>query len=204
MLEMILEVFRWEQVCQTIDGFLTEYEGQALLLLAACGESDAEIVEIGSFLGRSTAFLAAGARIAHRGKVTAIDHFAGGREHQAGQAFASKDLLRDGSTLPQFSANLLRVGLLGNVSVLVGKSHDLSEAWEKPINLLFIDGDHEYDSVRDDFNSWSKFVCRGGIVCFHDFGGWAGVTQFYNELTATTKEYKEIAHVHSMKVIQKG
>lgn len=36
------------------------------------------------------------------------------------------------------------------------------------INMLFIDGDHTYEGVKQDFQMFSPFVSSGGLVIFHD------------------------------------
>ena len=36
------------------------------------------------------------------------------------------------------------------------------------LDLLFIDGDHTYDGVRRDFESYRSLVRPGGIIAFHD------------------------------------
>jgi cephalosporin hydroxylase len=36
------------------------------------------------------------------------------------------------------------------------------------IDLLFIDGDHSYEGVKQDFLDYSPFVNKGGLICFHD------------------------------------
>jgi cephalosporin hydroxylase len=36
------------------------------------------------------------------------------------------------------------------------------------IDFLFIDGDHTYEGVKDDFFSYSKLVKDGGWIAFHD------------------------------------
>jgi cephalosporin hydroxylase len=38
----------------------------------------------------------------------------------------------------------------------------------RPVDVLFIDGDHRYQGVRDDFLAYRKFVRPGGIIAFHD------------------------------------
>ncbi len=38
----------------------------------------------------------------------------------------------------------------------------------RKLDLLFIDGDHTYAGVRTDFQLYSPFVRKGGIVAFHD------------------------------------
>jgi len=37
-----------------------------------------------------------------------------------------------------------------------------------PIDMLFIDGDHSYEGVKKDFEMYSLFVRKGGIIAFHD------------------------------------
>lgn len=55
-------------------------------------------------------------------------------------------------------------------------SHQAVLGWKKPIDLLFIDGDHAESAVERDWNDWSPFVQAGGIAIFHDArsfqGGW--------------------------------
>ena len=36
------------------------------------------------------------------------------------------------------------------------------------IDFLFIDGDHTYEGVKDDYNRYEKYVAKGGIIIFHD------------------------------------
>lgn len=40
--------------------------------------------------------------------------------------------------------------------------------WTKPINLLFIDGDHKYENVLRDFLDWTPLLKQGGILAMHD------------------------------------
>jgi len=39
---------------------------------------------------------------------------------------------------------------------------------EKPIDILFVDGDHSPAAVQADIDLWALFVPIGGIVAFHD------------------------------------
>jgi predicted O-methyltransferase YrrM len=38
----------------------------------------------------------------------------------------------------------------------------------RPIEFLFIDGDHRYEGVRRDFELYSPLVADGGLIAFHD------------------------------------
>lgn len=47
-------------------------------------------------------------------------------------------------------------------------SHEVGEAFEGPVHLLFVDGGHAYGTVKRDIESWVPKIVEGGIVCFHD------------------------------------
>lgn len=186
-----------------VGGWLDPIEGYALHLLALDGPGLGEIVEIGSYLGRSTAFLASGSKKSAREKVTAVDHFQGSPEHQPGQQVESDVLKQQGTTFELFLSNIKRLELDDYVTPVVARSEDAARSWQKPIRLLFIDGDHSYEESKKDFTLWSKFVVVSGLVCFHDIHHWPGVTQFYEELMPSSKDFREIATVRSLKVIQR-
>ena len=47
-------------------------------------------------------------------------------------------------------------------------SDQLAEKWNKKIDLLFIDGCHEYSQVKKDYLNFGKFVNPNGFIFFHD------------------------------------
>jgi len=65
----------------------------------------------------------------------------------------------------------------------------------RPLDFLFIDGDHSYEGVRQDFAMYSPLVRPGGIVAFHDVAqettpDTEGTARFWREFSAehTTEE----------------
>lgn len=98
--------------------------------------------------------------------------------------------------LPFFNATKLvahrYVGSSSNVTVewIEAFSYDVCKNWDKPIDFLFIDGDHSYEGCLRDWKEWSPFISKNGIVAFHDArvfdGGWTkpsdGPVQVINEL----------------------
>jgi hypothetical protein len=50
--------------------------------------------------------------------------------------------------------------------------------------LVFVDGSHAYDYARKDSKTAMRLVKPGGIVLWHDYGVWPGVTQAIEELEA--------------------
>ncbi len=186
-----------------IDGFLDDIQGYTLMLLAEQGPAAGAIVEIGSFAGRSTCWLAAGAKAAGREKVFAVDTFQGSPEHQPGRPCCHPVIESEGSTLRLFKENIKAQGLDGHVEAIVATSEEASAMWDRPIRLLFIDGDHSYEASKMDYARWSPFVAPGGMIAFHDINQWEGVTRFYHALLACTKEYTEVLVVGSLHVIQR-
>lgn len=50
-----------------------------------------------------------------------------------------------------------------------GDADEFVELWNKPIDLLFIDGHHNYDSVKDNALKWIPKVKEDGVVLYHDY-----------------------------------
>jgi predicted O-methyltransferase YrrM len=197
------DFWRLASAFAAIEGFLDPREGYLLNRLASEGPGIGAIVEIGSYCGRSTAFLAAGSKSARREKVVAIDHFKGSAEHQAGQEFASATLAREGTTFNRFRDNLLRVGLFDYVQPIQASSLEAASRWSAPIRLVFIDGDHTYEAARADFDTWAPFVVAGGLVALHDVGNAPGVTRLFEEVILPGRGFQVVSGIVSLRVLQK-
>jgi predicted O-methyltransferase YrrM len=66
-----------------------------------------------------------------------------------------------------------------------------------PIDFLFIDGDHTYDGVKNDYQMYSPLVRPGGLIVFHDIAGNYADTQvkrFWDTLTPTHPHREYIAN----------
>jgi cephalosporin hydroxylase len=66
----------------------------------------------------------------------------------------------------------------------------------RTLDVLFIDGDHSYHGVRSDFEMYSPFVTKGGMVIFHDIVEHSEekgcqVHRFWNEIKQHYR-YREI------------
>lgn len=69
----------------------------------------------------------------------------------------------------------------------------------RSIDFLFIDGDHSYEGVRQDFELYAPLVGRGGLIAFHDIaphppGSRCRVEQLWNEIkpSRTSTEYVDV------------
>jgi predicted O-methyltransferase YrrM len=60
---------------------------------------------------------------------------------------------------------------------------NVAAGWSAPVDLVLIDGDHERESCRADWDLWSPHVRAGGVVAFHGArGGDPGPTAVVTEL----------------------
>ncbi|PTN34158.1 class I SAM-dependent methyltransferase [Desulfonatronum sp. SC1] len=188
-----------------VRGYLHPAEGYMLMLMAAFGEGEGEVVEIGSFHGKSTCYLAHGLRMRKSGVVHAVDHFQGSPEHQAGATHEEPALVREKTLYKQFMKNIQDNGFSEYVRPVVADSISAAKNWDKPIRLLFIDGDHSYKATRHDFETWSAHVTDQSYIGFHDVGpSWPGVTRFFNEITESGKGgYRVLLAVGSLRVVRR-
>lgn len=58
--------------------------------------------------------------------------------------------------------------------------------WYEPIDLLFIDDDHEEQTCRLDIQKFKPYVKKGGYIVLHDYYG-TGVEQAVKELVSDAK-----------------
>lgn len=184
--QLTQNVDRFEKVAGflSVPGYLSWQEGFTLLSLAEVWPGDGDIVEIGSFKGRSTCFLAQGALRSGRGRVHAIDHFQGSPEHQLGGHEETPEIVASGSTYEQFQANLEAFGLGEVVLATVSSSQAAAAIWAGAVRMIFIDGDHSYQGTKGDFEAWFSHVAETGLICFHDYQNshyLDGVTKFIDE-----------------------
>lgn len=94
-------------------------------------------------------------------------------------------------------------------------SHQIAIHWNREIDLVYIDGDHRYEGVKQDFEDWFKFVNPNGIILLHDSRrlsgvpietfarGWPGPTQLALELK-NRQDIKLLDEVFSLTVWEKN
>jgi len=61
-------------------------------------------------------------------------------------------------------------------------SLEYHKEWKLPIDILIIDGNHEYKIAKADFENYEKFVKKGGYIFFHDTISWEGSKKFFQEI----------------------
>lgn len=182
-----------------IEGWFSFSEGFLLYSLAKNSLGRGEIVEIGSWKGKSTAFLAKGIKDGKkRVKITAID------PHE-GTLFSDKKKKKDLPTFIDFKNNLKKHNLLSYVHPLIATSQNAVKKWKKSIEVLFIDGLHDYKNTYSDFSSWFPFVIPDGSIVFHDaFCGHVGPERLIRENVLDSNIYSDIGVIGSIVYIKKG
>jgi len=154
-----------------VQGWMTRAQAGRLWDAASRLAPGTQIVEIGSFHGRSAVVLASAAPTGVR--ITTIDPHAGNdRGPQEIEGFvdeAEQDNQR-------FHANLAAAGVAGRITHLREFSDAAHPGVEGPVDLLYIDGAHRFGPARRDLVSWGDRVPVGGTMLVHDSFSSIGVT----------------------------
>lgn len=53
---------------------------------------------------------------------------------------------------------------------VLGRSQDIGQHWPGQVNMVFVDGQHDYQAVVADIHAWRDKIKAGGILAFHDYG----------------------------------
>ena len=162
------------QLALATKGFMPADEGDALwtaAIEAAASVSDAPMLEVGSYCGRSTIWLGDAAE--QTGRVLfALDHHRGSDENQAGWDHHDVDVVDERigkmDTLPFFRTAIHDAALEDTVVALVGRSPAIASTWTTPLAFLFIDGGHGTEPARLDYEGWTPQVALGGTLAIHD------------------------------------
>ena len=112
-----------------VPGWLTDEEGEALYDLARACTGKGVIVEIGSWMGKSTICLGRGSLAGASVPIYAIDPHT---DHRFGD----------------FKANVDRAGITDLVTPIASLSQPAADDFQEPIELLFVDGSSRFRDAR--------------------------------------------------------
>jgi len=183
-----------------VEGWLDDAE--AKLLADTVGalptdSSECSIVEIGSYCGKSTVVFGLALRQSGRAaaRIYAIDR------HDGRISTTDGKIATTAPTLVKFLRNIQNAGIAPFVEPLVAWSTEVS--WNRAIDLLFVDGFHDYEHVKQDYLHFSTWIKPSGYVAFHDCAlHFPGVKRFVEEL-AHNGQYRIAATAKSLAVLQK-
>jgi len=164
-----------------IESLLLPLEPLALYRLCKRLPDNSKILEIGSYQGGST--VAIGHAIAGSNKsLYCLDPWQG-YLNQDDFAFIDHSKIKDDFVV--FNNFLRNTSFIGeNLRVLRGRSSSFADLLAgKEFDLIFIDGAHDYPSVRVDIIIAFSAIKAGGIICGHDYHSQGhGVVRAVNEL----------------------
>lgn len=162
-------------------GQILEPQGLALAELASQVPTGLGIVEVGSYRGKSTCYLAAGANAGFGATVHAVDYWT---------MAPWPDYARQENLDAFFRAVKGAEG--GHlVEAHMGESVRVAEKFHLPVGLLFLDGDHTFEGVCRDLDAWRPKLTPSAPMVFHDATTevW-GVARAIREKLLSTGQYE--------------
>ena len=170
------EMKHLRELIADIPGWLTDEEGEALYDLAKGCTGKGVIVEIGSWKGKSTTCLGLGSRAGKSVPIFAVDPHA---DYRFGE----------------FKENIERAGVADLVTPIASKSQAAVSGFDRPIELLFVDGSHEYEDVKADFDQWVPKLVDGGTIAVHDTTLWEGPKRVVEDNIYRGTGFKDVRFV---------
>lgn len=83
----------------------------------------------------------------------------------------------------QFALDVKNKLKLNNLEIIKGYFDDVAKTWNKKINLLHIDGLHDYENCKNDCDTWAPLLEEDGVILFHDtVSNPGGVGLFFSQL----------------------
>ena len=169
----------------TIGGWMSEDE---LLWLATQASSRKYIVEFGSLHGRSARAMAD--NMCQDGQLWAVDPWKGEYYNENGDAMSIVNTY----AMPYFIKNLQDHVDAHRVHAVRQFSYLFSLPLK--VDMVFIDGDHRYETVVKDIKKAFELLRPGGLICGHDYDHptWPGVKQAVTELVGPVEVVGTIWH----------
>jgi len=174
-----------KKIADAVEGYLGSREGAYLYSLAEFTGGLGDVVEIGSYKGKSTIWLAHGRKGNPAEKIFAVDPHLYGTEEK-------------------FRQNLKTAQVEDRVVPIVEPSAQAAQKWNGGgIAWLWIDGGHTYHEARTDFVSWERFVVEGGVIAFHDTYSWEGVRRLVDEEILPDERFEILGQWDSICAVKK-
>ncbi len=177
----------------SVSGHTTRRQCATLFYFAYTQTEPGRIVEIGSFKGQSTAWMATALKLSgQQDKIAAVDPHINTRDTEEVPAYQEE------SSYDAFINNMTRMGVSELVEPIKATSSDAVKNWDEQIRLLFVDGSHRYEDVLLDLQLWVPLVRNGGIICMHDTkasGPFPGVRRAMQEYLVSNNNFKELVQL---------
>jgi hypothetical protein len=150
---------------------------------------NALFVEIGSWKGRSTSYMAVEIHNSEKNiKFDCVDTWDGSEEHSdPNSCWFQPELVNDKNWLYRiFLENNKPVNHI--INPIRTTSLEAAQYYKnRSIDFVFIDAAHDYENVKADLNAWYPKVKKGGFIGGHDYPGFSGVVLAVNEFFMTER-----------------
>jgi predicted O-methyltransferase YrrM len=149
------------------------------------------IVEIGAWQGRSSLAMAEACRNTGK-RVLAVDPW--DDYIQRGQAVSQRlgewNVNSFDENYSAFCENSRRLGLEAWTTPIRKTSAEAAKDWSyNPTDMVFIDGNHDYEAVMADLTAWTAIVEMGGLICGDDWN-WQEVKAAVQDFTSRYPDYR--------------
>ena len=161
-------------------------------------QDGAHIVEVGSWKGRSAAFMAVEIINSNKNiKFDCVDTWKGSIEH------TTYDVITEEKLYDVFLSNIEPVK--HNINPIRMTSIDASKLYEdNSLDFVFIDASHEYEDVKEDILAWLPKVKIGGILAGHDYDTFEGVNRAVDEIfNINDLEISEYCYIYKKQNMEK-
>ncbi len=149
-----------------INGWLATAEAEWLFNTAKSLNMTGDVVEIGSFEGKSTVCLGIGTKMSKLGKVFSIDPHTGGIAYVKTHPEAPMNL----NSLDPFLKNINHFNLTNTVVPLIMTSREAFSIWKRGcLKMVFVDGWHSFEEAYFDISHWGSLLQDGGVLAIHDY-----------------------------------
>lgn len=145
------------EIVERVDQVEGWFSKEQMEILYPFAQKAKNVMEIGTYAGRSTLFWALSNPKAN---IVTVDRCIGAPGFPS--KYISPEIVKE-----------------GKIIAIHEDSYNLSARFNWPIDLLFIDGGHDYLDVSRDIEHWSPKV--KGIIVMHDYPSWPGIKQAVEE-----------------------
>lgn len=141
------------------------------MMILSCNDTDEyHFVEIGSWKGRSSIYM--GVEIFNSGKkikFDCVDTWEGSEEHRDKSNVSYEPLLEIPNGLYNEFINNINP-LKSVINPIRSTSVEASKLYEdESLDFVFIDGAHDYQSIKEDIEHWYPKVKKGGYISGDDY-----------------------------------
>lgn len=185
-----------DHIYQNIDGW---FDFQSIYTeMVEKSKDNSHFVEIGAWMGKSTSYMAVEIANSNKNiKFDTIDTWAGSDEESHKEIINGLEM----SLYDKFISNVSPI--INYINPIIGYSEYIADTYEnESLDFVFLDGAHDYESIKKDIEKWYPKVKMNGVIAGHDYNEhgiegneWEGVVRAVNEFFG--KDNIEIRKVHA-------